>query len=334
MADAPIQTLEVLQAGPETTPGTLVAATRRVITVPGQVRSGPDIPKIHRQYAGSLATSHSTSPGLQRPWVQWREPVSYDDVTRLFAMFLKGLASAGGSDLAPTGGGSDKTWTFLPGDAADLLKRYSFERGGKDTWPTELRFAGCVGDELTLTWNKTTDVTADVRLLSTQSTEGAKAAGLALPSAVVFVQGKTARVYADPTTFGSSSIGRAVSGTVRIKTGAAQRYGSDGNDYPNRVALVNRREVTFALRVEWDSSTLRDAWKNGTHEKLRLEFPGPVLGGSNYNLRIDFGGTFDDAPLDQDGGVTVLAIAGQGEYDAGLGSDVQVTLVNSLTALP
>lgn len=328
MADAPISRLQVLQSGPETTPGTLVAATNRVPFVPGSLRVGPDINTIRRINSGSLATSHGSSPGLQRPWLSYRERATYDRIVQVLAMFIKG-------GISGTGGAADKTWaTITPSDSADDLKRYSYEIGGKDTWAEEEKLSGCVGDELTITWNKTDDVMLDVRLVAVRNTQAAKTGSLSIPAGLVPILGRLVRCYIDPTTLGSTSYGRAISGTIRVKQGTKQRYGSDGNDYPNSVRVTDGRQITFTLRVEYDTTTLRTAWRNRTIEKMRIEFPGPVLGGSNYNFRFDVVGTIDAAPIDEDEGVTILSISGTAEYDAGLAGDSSFTVVNSITALP
>lgn len=336
MADAPITRLQLVQAGGEAgaSPGTAVAATHRVNVVPGSVRVGPDIAKIRRTYAGSLATSHDSSSGLVRPWLSYREMATYDRLVQTLSMFLKGLGTAGGSDITPTGGGADKTWAIVPPDASDQLKRWTYEVGGRDTWPDEERFAGCVGDELTITWNKTSDVTLDVRVIGVRNTQTAKTAALTLPSGLVPILGRYALAYIDPTTYGSTAKGRAISGTIRIRQGTKQRYGADGHDYPNSVRLTDGRTITFAVRVEYDEQTLRAAWRNTTLERFRLEFPGPSLGGSNYNARFDLAGTFDAAEIDSDDGVVILAITGTGQYDSGNAAEIAATIVNSLAALP
>lgn len=330
MPDAPIETLEVLQAGKETTAGTSVAATSRVHIEPGSLTWDDGYESVRRRYAGSLATSHATQLGLQRPTLSFRERVTYDHVVRLLSMSLKG-------GITGSGAGADKTWSAItPSDTTDNLNRYTMEVGGTDTWPEEEEIAGCIADEIEFSWAKSDNVPlmANVSLLGMRIQQAAKTGALSFPATFVEILSRVARVYIDPTTIGTTSYARAISGSLRIGIGIEQRYGSDGNDYPNSVRVVGPRDIGLDLMVEYDSTVLRTARRAETLQKIRLEFPGPSLGASNYNLRFDYFGKIATHPLGTDGGVKVLNLTTVGEYDSGTTAEITATAVNTLTALP
>lgn len=326
MPDAPITNLQVVQRGVEVTPGTLVAATHRAPIEPGSVSIGATIDRIRRRYSGSLATSHQSSSGLTHVTLSYDERGYYDYLAVLLRMFLAPTA-------AGTGAGADKSWTFTPSDSADNLTRMSHEIGGRDTWAAEEKISGCVGSTLEITWNKTDDWMCAVTVQGVRNTQAAKTGALTLPATLVPILGKLTRCYIDPTTFGTTSYGRALSGVIRIENAVAERFGTDGLDYPNRIAVL-QRTVTSSLIVEYDATTIRDAWRAGTLQKLRVEAPGPALGASTYNARFDIAGTWETSEIGDDDGIVTLAHDYTAEYNTGLGADISALVVNSLAATP
>lgn len=330
MADAPIDVLEVLQAGKETTAGTSVAATARVHIEPGSVQWDHNYESVRRRYAGSLATSHGTQLGLQAPTLSFTERVTYDHVVRLLSMSVKG-------GITGSGGGANKTWSsIIPSDTTDNLNRWTFEVGGVDTFPDEEEFTGCVAQEVVFNWAKSDNepLKADVSVLAMRNVQAARTGALSMPSTFVEVLSRTARVYIDSGTIGSTSYSRALSGRLSIVPGLVARYGTDGNDYPGSVRLVGPREYAMDLMIEYDTDDLRDFRRAETPIKVRLEFPGEALGGGNYNLRFDYFGKIAGDPIGSDGGVKVMNITTVGEYDSSTTAELDVTVVNTITALP
>lgn len=326
MADAPITNLQIVQRGIESQAGTLVPATHRVPIEPGTVKLNNTIDIIRRRYSGSLATSHSSSAGLSHVGVAWDERGTYDYLAVLLSQFLAPTVTG-------TGAQADKTWTFDPNDTADDLKRASIEVGGKDTWAEEEHLAGCVGSVLEIAWNKNDDWMLSVEYVGTRSTQAAKTGALTLPATLVPILGRLTKAYMDPTSFGSGAMGKAISGVVRIENILSPRFGADGNDYANRIAVLGRK-VSASLVVEYDATTLRAAWRGQTVEKIRVEAPGPSLGGSTYNARLDVPGTFDTSEIGDDDGIVTLAHDLVATYDAGITADINATVVCSLAAIP
>ncbi len=325
MPDAPIVNMQHLQRAKETTAGTLVTATRRVPADAGSVDlSAVTQGLIRRRFTGSLATSHSSSAGLQESGLAYEQHAFYDELALDFSTFL--------ATPVITGAGADKTWTFTPSDTTDTLVRYSYEMGGTN-WPSDEKFSGCVGNTMSITWNKTDDWMQSIDLMSMRNTQASKAS-LAFPATLVPIIGKTTRLYIDTATFGTTAFLRGISGEINIETGVTRRYGTDGNDYPNRIALIGPRVVGCSLVVEYDATTLRTAWRDRTVQKVRIENTGPVLGASNYKATIDINGTFDAAQIDEDDGVITLALEMVAEYDTTLGADIKAVVVCSLTAIP
>lgn len=328
MADAPNLKLQVLQRGKEVTEGTAVAATHRVPFDPGSLEWDAGYDRIRRRYSGSAATSHSSSTGLQTPSVKWSENGTYDYLAVLLETFL------GAATITDPNTDADKLWTFLPSDSSpNNLVRHTLEIGGRDTWAEEEKFAGCVGKSLKITWNKSDDVKLAIEMASIRNSQASKTSSLTLPATLVPILGRLARVYIDTSTFGSTSFGRAIEGELTIENDLSQRFGSDGNDYANRIA-VKGRTVTASLTVEYDATTLRSAWRAGTLEKLRLSFPGPTLGASTYGATFDIPGTWDASKQDDDDGIATIAMDLTAEYNSSLGADIKATVVCSIDAVP
>lgn len=327
MADAPILNLEVVQRGIEATPGTLVAATHRVPFEPGSAELHNTIDRIRRRNSGSLATSHSSSSGLTHAALQYDERATFD-------FLAVNLASLLAPTVTGTGAGADKTWAFTPSDSVDNLKRASLELGGRDTWPAEEHIAGAIIRAWELTWDKTgEDWMQSIEWIGIRSTQAAKAGALTLPTTLVPILAKATRCYIDPTTFGSTSYGRALSGRIRVELETSERFGTDGNDYANRIAVL-KRTVTASVVAEYDATTLRDAWRNGTLQKLRIANTGPSLGGSTYSAILDIPGTWETSDLGDDGGIITLEHELTAEYNATLTADISATIVNSIAAIP
>ncbi len=329
MADAPSLRGQVLQRGKEVTAGTLVAATHRVPFEPGSLKWDPVYDRIRRRNSGSGATSHSSSTTLVHSGASWDERATYNFLAVLLETFL------GAATITDPHTSTDKNWAFLPSDTApDGVVRHSLEMGGLiGTWPEEEQMAGMVGKSLKIAWNKTDDVMLSVEMQGVRSTQGAKTGSLAIPAGLVPILGKLVRVYQDTSTFGSTSVGRAISGEITIENEVSERFGSDGNDYPNRIVVLGRN-VTASMIVEYDATTDRVALRAGTLEKVRVAFPGPVLGGGNYDFRLDIPQTFDTSEIGDDDGVVTLAMDSTAEYNSSLGADIAATVVCAIAAVP
>lgn len=328
MSDAPTTRLQVLQRGKEVTAGTLVAATHRVPFKPDSLKFTPVIDRIRRRYSGSGATSHSSDSGLSHIGVSWDEQGTYD----YLAVALEGVLGT----AVITGATADKSWAMLPSDSApDGVPRYSLEMGGRDTWADEEKVAGCVLSSLEIKWNKADDWELALDYMGVRNTQATKTGSLTLPTALQFILGRLTRVYVDPTTFGSTAWARGVSGSIKIENELSERFGSDGNDYPNRIVVL-QRNVTASLIVEYDATSKvgRTAWRAGTVEKLRIGATGPTLGATAYSAAIDIPGTWDTNEISDDNGIVTLACDLTAQYNSSLGADVAATVVCSLTAVP
>lgn len=329
-SEAPTTQLIIVQRGIEATAGTLVPATHRVPIEPGSVKLGNSIDYIRRRYSGSAATSHSSSPGLVHAGVSWEERGYYDYLAYLLSQVLA-------PTITGTGASPDKTWVFTPSDTApDGLKRASLEVGGKDTWPEEEHLAGCVVRSLEITWDKTDDWRLAVEYVGTRSTQAAKTGALALPATMVPIRGLLTKCYIDASTFGSTLAGRAISGAIKIENQISERFGADGNEYPNRLVVLGR-QVSATVVAEYDDpggKAARAAWRNATLQKLRIKNTGPVLGGSFYDAQFDIPGTFETDELGDDDGIVTLEHSLVAEYNSTLTADIVATVVCSGAAIP
>src|SRR5512137_2312454 len=106
----PMLPLKIVQAGVETSPGTLIAATRVVDMEPGQATLKFDQDLIVVERAGSLASGSVAYAGGYTPTIEFKNlPVSYEDLP-WFANFFTT------PDVDGSGASTDKTWTNMPSD--------------------------------------------------------------------------------------------------------------------------------------------------------------------------------------------------------------------------
>jgi hypothetical protein len=326
---APITSLQIAQAGLETTRGTAVAATRVLDVVPGSVKPARDPHLVLVRRAGSLATAHSAWPGRDEPKLDLELPLSYDYLPFLLNLTLGPLTT-------PTGAGADKTWTFdstVISDTADNLKSATIEVGGRDSWPSGLIYAGCVGTKLDLSAKVGEAWSAKLSVVPQSLAKGNLTTGLSVMSNIQYVLATGTKAYIDPTTFGTTQRATVLSAEISFDIGVEARWYLSGSRAPGRVAVTGPRAITAKIVAEWDSITEFDATHAATIRKVRLETTGATLGSSAYRFTLDLPGVWESHVLAADGGVITEELSLRALYDATLGADVKAVVVNASTSV-
>jgi hypothetical protein len=325
---APVQPLAVIQYAPETVAGTLLAATRVVDMYPGSGSLKRNMVPIVVRNAGSFATAHRVYAGQESTQIDYTEAATFDRLPDIGNLFFNAVATG-------TGSGATRTWTFTPTDTTDGLKRFSYEVGGKDTWPSEYTVSGCVGQTLGISIKPNLPWECKIGVLGMVTTPAAKTGALSLPSTlqgddVLWTQTK---VYIDTTasSYGTTQqVGRIVSADFNLTNGVNPRHTLDGAATPYRIALSKERTLEVTVVAEYDSQTQYTAWAAATPQRVQLK----ATGASSRAATLNVSGYWDVVPFGNDNGVITTQMKLKGLYDATtLASDVQLIAVNGVTTL-
>ncbi len=339
MANAPSSTLEIVQAGFETTPGTLHAATRVVDFMPGQAIMRRTIDTIVVPRAGSPAGGGAAWPGADNGELDIPFYVTPDDWPWWMNLYLAILTTG-------TGAGANKTYVQTPLDTnttigtGGTVNSASFEVTGADTWPMSsgaFLVAGCIGKTLDLTIRPNALWTAKATLMGMLTTQGAKTGALTARSFASYAAGPLTKVYLDTTSgFGTTQlVGRSVSADIKFDIKPQARHTLDGLSTPYRLALPDSYDVTAKIVAEFSSITEYNNWAAKTAQRLRVIFTGATLGAGNYAITLDMGGVWNtSAPLLVDKVVWAIELDLVDLYDAALSASVSSTTVSSVTPLP
>ncbi len=335
MAVAPVTTLQVVQAGLETTIGTLVPATRVVDFLPGQavMRRTVDsliVPRAGSRSGGATAWGGAEDVELDIPFY-----VTPDDWPWWGNLFIQPLTTG-------TGAGANKTYAQTPPDtnvgfnAGNALGSASFEVGGKDTWPSEFKIAGCIGKTLDLTIKPNTVWEAKTTLMGMLTTQAAKTAALSNRTFAAYATGPNTKVYLDSASaFGTTQlVGRSVSADIKLDLKPQARHTLDGLATPYRLAIPDPYTITAKVIAEFSALTEYNAWTAKTSQRLRLAYTGPVLGSGNYQIFWDIGGVWGTSmPIANDKGVFTVELDLLQLYDSSLSAAHMWTTVQSVSPL-
>ena len=345
-----IRPATAIQIGAETTRGTAVAATRRIVTPAATYRRQETFEHFEEDLDGLLSGS-SRDPLNTRNGTELELGGMPLDFEQILIPLLSGIK--GGVISTDPGTGEARLWTFLPSVTADPVpdtftvefEESDFTTGQEMEAPyaftTELEITG--GDEGTpeLRWVMTARKTID----------STKTASIALPDLTEAANARWA-VYIDDSW--------ATLGTTRI---AGQIYGftwslSDflrpGYYLDNRTDLdfsqyeYGRRRVELTLDVVHDTAAtglvpLEEADKAaGNTRFVRVEVTGPAFASPdnalNHFVRLD--GAYkhmDDSMAerggDRDGNLTTQLVL-QSRYDSTSGNDFEAVVQNAVDTFP
>lgn len=330
--------LRFLQAGIESSKGTGVAATRKLmarITNPAF-----NIPRdFIQEDRGTLVEATRFVEGVKDYGfsVAQENGATFEDIGWFF------LTSVIGTDAPSTINTAAYQRTYTPQSTAagDTLNSATIEFGD-DTQEFECEY--CEGDSFqlgfaTLAVGQAAPVTLTTNYFTQSLASNTKTAGLSDPSDLTTILATGANFYLGSTSTAYASLAE-LTGSLRSFNLDYQNnlgrkvYVGDGTTYSN----IGRgfRVVTFTATVEGNSDgvTRFTEWDLGTQKRMRLLFQGPVITGSSpattKKFRID--GRFVLTAFDPIGAVdtnTVFEITGRFMPDTALSdSEIQFLLVN------
>lgn len=332
-----------LQIAKESVRGTTLAAVRRMQSV-GTVTRQLTQERFENEVNGSLALSVraplNTAAGSM---------LRYGPVHFTFEEILVGLLGGMKGGVTPVGAGADKTWTFLPGDAADpapdtytwewvesdLVNNYEFEAG----------YGIVQSFEVSATPDGVPQLT--INLINRAGVESTMTGAIALP---VLKHSPNALwdIRADASWAG-------LGGTVIASQPYAFRYkfnsGIRGARYLDARAALDFSKYEYGSRwAELEIDTVIDAaagslarieMANRDTPAMRfyeLRLVGPTLGAGTYLAKLQGAYYHAEDSLaergrDRDGNL-MTTIKLRSAKDVTSGNDVQAIVVNALTTFP
>lgn len=322
-----LQVFTSARAALETVRGTNLTPTR--IIYGEQFTHEQDIATIKPdEMRNSYNPNYSAAAGPERNAIGMSGRQSFNDMIWYGNLFFD-LETSG------TGGGADKTYTFLPVATSDNLKTATIQLGYSDTIATApaIELGYCMGETLTLHWEKNDDgaATFDARFISPEAaTQITAFTGALSDRTTVPASCNGTTVYSDPGgTIGTTADLTIVSVDFRLNLGPVPLYTLNGSTAAtNAYRPVFRRWEATIVR-QFTSDAYWDDYVDKTVQKIRVRTVGPALGGSNYRTDLDLYGVITNRRnADVDGIVTEELTLSQ-IYDTTLTADHQMVVVTS-----
>lgn len=311
----------VMQYGKETTRGTAVAATKKLL---GRVPAvGSDRQPIFPREDVGINTPSVRSFTHQ---YLYENTISvehgyYQMLPVLFGCGVKGGVTASET----TASQQDYLWTFTPSlTAANSPDALTIELGDDEA---AYEFEYCMFKRLRISGKvaqgmDASPVTVEADFFGRQATNTTLTAALSLPSAEP-INAKLSRFYLDTTWAGvggteKTNILREFD--IEILTGVHPKFTGSANKYFNTHG-EGLFEVTanFVLEGNSDAEAIMTAHQANTFQVVRLSISGAQIGtGTSHNLKIDIGGEWEAVSMmaseDREDNLTSATL--RGRYDS------------------
>lgn len=328
------------QIGKETTPGTAVAATNKLLVSslsidPGAtVRHGP-------RTVGVLAPYGVRSVTRKLAELRVSTPVSFEQVLYYFLMGLKG-------GVTGTGLAAPYTWTFDPSETADPAPTtFTVERRLKDMLATpgydDIRVEYCFARQLVIRGSEGEDSVWELEadIVGRQVSASTFTAGIAVPTVEDALVYKTT-VYINDTwaALGTTPVlGQILDFTWTFDTGLLPLFTPDGNLYFSSYSFGGgegrARGVTIELTMlcSTQMATERTKAQAQANRFVRLS----VAGSDDRAITLDAAVVHesgDIATVDARDGLHIVSMRLVPIYDSTGAAHVKAVVKNNLQTLP
>lgn len=326
---------QTVQIGVETTPGTSVAANKKLASIGFSIG-----PKVESNMVLPIGQKYPTLAVVGKEWSEaeiegW--PV-YTELPYIFSSLMSTATSVvqvmdGGT---PSGG---YTWTFDSNTFnADTPKTYTLEQGSS---VRAHKVTNGIITEWSMDWSRE-ECKIGGTLLGTAIQDGITMTASPTSLAQIPVRPTQFSVYLDDTAagLGTTKLTRALKGDIKI----ADRFGPLWVVDAAQSSFVNTIEiepkVEFSIMQMADAAAMANltAMRNGTIKFMRLEAVGPALytGGItvNHKFTIDMAGMISDIePFEDQDGVYAITWDFSAVHDTTWGKAFQVKVVTTTSAL-
>lgn len=313
-----------VQVGVETTPGTSVPANKKLQSISIEPAIKAEV-KTFRP----MGSKFSTLAALGKEWSEAKvsgQP-TYDEL----AFLLSSLVSY----AAPSGAGTEKTWTFSPAtNNPDTVKTFTVEQGDS---VRAHKFTSGIMTGLTMKFSPG-EVTLDGTMMGKALQDNITMTGSPTSIPLISILPTQVAVYLADTAAeltGANALTRALS----VEWSLTDRFGPLFvlNQSTSFVTMLEQEpKLTCKLKVEANAEgmALLTQLRNGASKFIRIEAAGPIIDTNPYQLTIDTAVKVSNVSefSDEDG---VYAIEWElvGVHDATWNKAMSITLVNTLAAL-
>lgn len=318
------------RAALESTRGTDLTPTRLIYAE--NFVHGQEVATIRpTELRNSYNPVYSASAGPERNTLQMTGRMSYDDMIWFGNLFFKAVSSG-------TGGGADKTWTFLPTATSDDVKTATVQLGYTDTLATApgVKLNYVFGQTLNLHWEKNDDgaLTFDANFLSAKAaTQITAFTGSLSDRTVTLASCNNTSVYIDTATIGTTADSTVIAVDWTLNLAPVPLYTLDGTTAAKDVLRPNHRTWTAQITRQYTNDTYWDDFIDKTTQKVRIRTLGPVLGSSNYKIDLDLYGTFTGREWAEVDGIVTEVLTLEQIYDATATADHQLVVVNASASI-
>lgn len=276
-----------MQWGRETTPGSAVAATRKMYFQDPSLSITRD-PRVHRFMTGTRDNVRAYTNGPIQAAGAVQLPLSADEILELLLISVQG----GVTPTTPVGATNARLWTFKPAGSLDSATA-EWDDGAR-VW----QGAGIRGNQLQIQGANDAENSVSLDLFGTNVVAGSLTGALS-ERVPTFMEGWQTRFYVDPFT--------GTPGTTPVP-GILRNWQVSNNNNLDRVYAANNtlgaNRVTSG-ELDLTGSFTFDAypgqaltefnnWAAGTKRLIRLEFLGPadeIEAGANEAQTITVSGT-------------------------------------------
>lgn len=311
------------EIGLESTSGSAVASTRIMYFGPDSALTREREPRMHKYMSGTRNTQRAFSLGPQQVGGTLDMPLSASEIIEFLLMTVDG-------SVTPTGAGSAKLWTFVPGTA---VKSATIRwHDGARPWTA----AGIVGSKLKISGSVKDATTVTLDVMGYSLTQAALTGSLTarIPD---IIEGWETKLYMDA--FGGTAGSTAVTDSlinweVEIDNQLTRKYIANN---VLTVASLPLGELAVKAKFTLEASAARalteyNNWDAATKRLIRLEFGQNevISGGDKKFVTVDLPGAWEAVDLGQtDEGTRAYELSLDYVYDTTNSFGVQIRAQNA-----
>lgn len=333
-----VQDLGIYQIGRETTKGTVVATTNRLIS--RELIVTPVEPVFQPQVQLGILLENPTSDvvALRSAEIKMGGDLTFEQILYPLNMAMKGLTSASAASGA-------QVWVFDPSYTADPgLNSFTIERRLSDgTTNCDEEIAYCMATEFGIAGAIGQNATFDATLFGRPvDTAGTLTTAIGIP-AVNFIPTSLFKVYVDDTfaSIGTTQLSASIYDFgFKFRSQAQPKFYVDGRTDKSFTAHgLKRAGFDLEMGAEWTAAISSERAKAASRaiRYVRLKALGAAISSSFYTLTIDLACRYEKGLFDKETereGNDALKLKLIGAYDSAAPLATKVTVINSLATLP
>lgn len=319
---------EVVQIGVEATPGTAVAATKRLTGMRLRLNPRPTTSKFR-----ASGYKYPTVQALNREWSEGgiEGPGTYTEIVYPLS------GAIGTATVAAVGVGGAQSWTFNSSSTAeDVPKTFTIEQGQA---VRAHRATYGLFREFSLNFSRE-DLTIGGGFMATAITDGVTLTATPTEIPLSPILPGQVSVFLDPTSaaLGTTRLLRVLSGTVTIGSRWASLWTVDSSRSSWAAHVETEPTVRLELTVEADAEGMGHLTRlrTGDTRFVRFRAVGSTIGAGpeTHEARFDFAAKVSAiADLTDEQEVIATKVTLDAFHDSGWGKAFQAYIVNQQTAL-